>query len=360
MLSVKIGKVVRIIREEAELTEIMVDIDDHESRAINYNQLSGGVEVGDRILLNTTAVELQLGTGGYHFVISNLAHPEHALTPGGHIMKLRYTPYQLKVFSSEEQESPYHEVFNSFESLQQMPILVGTLHSMLAPVVSVLKHYKPDCKIAYIMTDGAALPASLSNVVRNLKKESMIAGTITVGNAFGGDLDCINIYNGLIAAKEVLKCDAAVVAMGPGIVGTGTKYGFTGIEQGNILDAVNDLSGSAIAIPRISFADARERHHGLSHHSITVLEKIVKTKVYLGIPSFEQQKKEILCNQITTAGIQEKHTLQWIEPEALYNILKNSKLKFSTMGRGLEEDREFFITAAAAAQLAISCLTDHE
>ncbi len=360
MLSVKIGKVVEIIRKDAELTEIFVTLDGREFKAMNYNQLSGYVQVGDKVLLNTTAVDLQLGTGGYHFVMSNLEHPEQELPPGGHIMKLRYTPYQLKVFSAEEQDSAYHEVFNSFETLQQMPVLVGTLHSMLAPAVSVLKHYKPHCKIAYIMTDGAALPAPLSNVVRSLKKESMIEGTITVGNAFGGDLDCVNIYNGLIAAKEILKCDITVVAMGPGIVGTGTKYGFTGIEQGYLLDAVNDLSGSAIAIPRISFADARERHQGLSHHSITVLEKIVKSKTYLALPSFEQAKKEILSKQIAVARIQEKHNLQWIEPEEIYSILKSSGMKFSTMGRSLEQDKEFFITVGAAAKAATSCLVGLE
>ncbi|SHI56247.1 Protein of unknown function [Geosporobacter subterraneus DSM 17957] len=355
MLSVKIGKVVKVLKEDPELTEILVNIDQHEFKALNYNQLSGVIEEGDKVLLNTTAVDLQLGTGGYHFVISNLEHPEQQIVPGGHIMKLRYTPYQLKVFAAEEQESPYHEVFNAFDTLGQMPVIVGTLHSMLAPVVSVLKHLNPQLKIVYIMTDGAALPAPLSNLVRSLKKESMIEGTITIGNAFGGDLDCVNIYNGLIAAKEIMKCDAAVVAMGPGIVGTGTKYGFTGIEQGHILDAVNDLSGCAIAVPRISFADARERHQGISHHSITVLEKIVKTKVHLGIPSFDGQKKEILSKQVKAARIHQKHYIHWIEPDTLFHILKHSGMKFSTMGRGLEEDREFFITAAAAAQIAISC-----
>ena len=31
--------------------------------------------------------------------------------------------------------------------------------------------------------------------------------------------------------------------MGPGIVGSGTKYGFTGIEQGYIIDVINNLGG---------------------------------------------------------------------------------------------------------------------
>ena len=38
-----------------------------------------------------------------------------------------------------------------------------------------------------------------------------------------------------------------------------------------------------IAIPRISFADQRERHKGISHHSITVLKEIVNVSVNLPI-----------------------------------------------------------------------------
>ena len=77
--------------------------------------------------------------------------------------------------------------------------------------------------------------------------------TITVGHAFGGDLETINIYTGLIAAKEILKGDITIISMGPGIVGSGTKYGFTGMEQGYIVDAINNLGGLAVAVPRISF-----------------------------------------------------------------------------------------------------------
>ena len=81
------------------------------------------------------------------------------------------------------------------------------------------------------MTDGAALPIYLSKNVDTLKKKGLIDNTITIGSAFGGDYECINIYTALITAKEVLKADVVFVSMGPGIAGTGTKYGFTGIEQ---------------------------------------------------------------------------------------------------------------------------------
>ena len=168
-------------------------------------------------------------------------------------MKLRYTPLQVKVDSVEEQESPYHKNMKNFTSLDNMPVVVGTLHSMLTPFVASYKRNNKDKKIVYIMTDGAALPIYLSKNVDTLKKKGLIDNTITIGNAFGGDYECINIYTALITAKEVLNADCVFVSMGPGIAGTGTKYGFTGIEQGPILDAVKKLGGNAYSYTKNKF-----------------------------------------------------------------------------------------------------------
>lgn len=90
----------------------------------------------------------------------------------------------------------------------------------------------------------------------------------------GGDLESVNIYSGLIAAYQVLKAEIIIVTMGPGIVGTGTKWGTTAVEQGEIINAVNVLGGQPIAVPRISFADPRPRHQGVSHHTITALGQV--------------------------------------------------------------------------------------
>lgn len=358
MLSMTVGEVVEIIKEDDDVTEAFVKINDVKYKAMNYNRLSGRIKEGDTLLLNTTAIALNLGTGGYHFVIANLNQCSRDLSEGGHIMKLRYTPYQVKVFSAEEQESKFHDIFNAFESLNAMPVIVGTLHSMLPPVIEGLKAYKKNIRIAYIMTDGAALPIGFSKIVKNLKEKELICGTITIGNAFGGDLDCVNIYNGLIAAREILKCDIAIVTMGPGIVGTGTKYGFSGVEQGTIIDAVNDLGGIPIAVPRISFADSRRRHRGISHHSITVLDKISKTRAVIGIPIFEEKKHQYIRRQIHNTQIEDKHKIIYTDPHAIINILENAELTMSTMGRTFQDDREYFITAGVSAQLGIKILDD--
>ena len=97
MISKKIGIVESIVDKSEVLDDIRVNINGNIQRAYNYPKIMGNVNVGDEVILNTTAVELSLGTGGYHFVISNLNNIESNFTPGGHIMKLRYTPFQVKV-----------------------------------------------------------------------------------------------------------------------------------------------------------------------------------------------------------------------------------------------------------------------
>lgn len=358
MISKKIGVVESIVDQSEGLDDIRVNLNGNIQRAYNYTKLTGEINIGDEVVLNTTAVELSLGTGGYHFVIANLNNLESNFTEGGHIMKLRYTPLQIKVDSVEEQDSIYHEKIQSFSSLNNIPVVVGTLHSMLTPFVASYKKNNPTKKLVYIMTDGAALPIYLSKNVDTLKKKGLIDKTITIGSAFGGDYDCINIYTALITAKEVLEADCIFISMGPGIAGTGTKYGFTGIEQGPILDAVKKLGGLPIAIPRISFADKRDRHKGISHHSITVLKEIVNVKVNIPITNYNEEELIYIEKQIKENGLQEKHNIVYIENSNTKKDLDFYNLKVRSMGRDYEQDKEFFEAASTAAYYLMEVCDD--
>lgn len=359
MISKKIGVVESIKSKSQNLEEITVNINGNIAKAYNYPKMTGSVDIGDEVVLNTTAVELSLGTGGYHFVITNLNKIESTMTPGGHIMKLRYTPMQVKVDSVEEQDSKLHEKINEFKSLDSLPVVVGTLHSMLTPFVASYKRHNPDKKLVYIMTDGASLPIYLSKNVENLKNKKLIDDTITIGNAFGGDYECINIYSALITAKEVLNADVVFISMGPGIAGTGTKYGFTGIEQGSILDAVKKLGGHPIAIPRMSFADKRDRHVGISHHSITVLSEIVNVAVDIPIGLEDEEKLSYVNNQIKENKLDEKHNIEYIKPGKTLDDLNYFELKVKSMGRNYEQDSEFFDAASNAAYYLMEVCYDN-
>ena len=349
MLSRKIGEVVEIKKQNGQLDDIRVEINGEIFRAYNYPKMTGEVKVGDKVLLNTTAVELSLGTGGYHYVISNLDNMEADLEGQGHIMKLRYTPMQVRVDSVEDHESKYHDVFEEFETLDGMPVVVGTLHSMLTPFAATYKRLNPNKKLVYIMTDGAALPIYFSMNAATLKDKGLIDSTITFGNAFGGDYECINIYTALITAKEIAKADAVFISMGPGIAGTGTKYGFTGIEQGPILDAISKLGGRPIAIPRISFADMRDRHNGISHHSITIFGEIVNVEVEIPITIYSEEKDSVIKNQIKENNLDKKHKIEYIENNRTKDDIDSYGLKVKSMGRNYEQDSEFFDSASSAA-----------
>src|SRR5215813_10171557 len=77
---------------------VRVDGESEASRAIAYPSLCGEVRRGDRVLLNTTAVALGLGTGGAHVVIAVEGRDPSGLPEDdARIMKLRYTPLQTSV-----------------------------------------------------------------------------------------------------------------------------------------------------------------------------------------------------------------------------------------------------------------------
>ena len=59
-----------------------------------------------------------------------------------------------------------------------------------------------------------------------------------MGQAFGGDLEAVTLHTGLLAARHVLGADVAVVAQGPGNLGTGTRWGFSGVAAGEAVNAV--------------------------------------------------------------------------------------------------------------------------
>lgn len=353
MISFKEGVVTKVIESDKDIDWIELNINGKVSRGVNYKSLTGNIDVGDEVIINTTAVELNLGTGGQHFIIHNKKNTQQNIEGKGHIMKLRYTPIQLKCLATEEQNSPYHDEIKNFEDLNKSIFIAGTLHSMLAPLATTIKFLRPELKINYIMTDSGALPINFSKTVKSLKDKGIIENSITVGHSFGGDFECINVYTGIITAKEVLDSDITIITMGPGIVGTSTKYGFSGIEQGYIIDAINSLGGTSIAVPRVSFKDSRDRHYGISHHSITILDKIVKTETNINLPIMDSCKMDYIRKQIESTKISENHKISYEDGSCVKDALDKYNLKITTMGRGYDEDKEFFLTLGAVGKGAI-------
>ncbi|MBG9940549.1 DUF3866 family protein [Brevibacillus formosus] len=311
---------------------------------------------GDLLLINTTAVHLELGTGGYHFVVGKVTQPEESdVLPNewGHVMKMRYSPWQLAVDAVEEQASPYHPLFVQEDlSLEGTPVLISELHSLLPVAVLALHKENPNARIVYVMPDGASLPIALSQHVHQLKAVGSLAATVTTGHAWGGDRESLTIHSGLLAARHVEHADIIICMLGPGVAGTGTSYGFSGIQLAEVIHAVSTLGGTPIFIPRISFGDTRTRHYGVSHHTISILNRFALCPVLVTIPIFGDERDEVLSRQMKTIEVAGKHIfIKGKVPDLseLALLEKGYGLSFSTMGRNWQEDPAPFQTAWMAA-----------
>jgi hypothetical protein len=270
----------------------------------------------------------------------------------GRIVKLRYTPLQFRCTAAEEQGSPYRQAIQSCEGLERMPVVVAALHSHLAPAAAAVKAGLPEARVAYIMTDAAALPLAFSKLTRALKEAGLVDATITVGQAFGGDYEAVNVYSGLLLAKAVVGADVTIIAQGPGNVGTETEWGFGSIAQGDHINAVGVLGGMPIAVPRISFADPRPRHRGVSRQTLVVLGQVALVQAVVSVPMMAEERLEVVHRQLDDAGITERHDVLVVNGETGLQALGERGIEASSMGRTAQDDPEFFLAAGAAGALA--------
>jgi hypothetical protein len=207
------------------------------------------------------------------------------------------------------------------------------------------------------MSDAGALPLSWSDLVRELTDAGLIDVTCTYGHAFGGDIEAVNVYSGLAAAKVAGRADVVIAAMGPGGVGTGTKLGFSGIEQGQVLDAAGALQARPIACVRVSFDDARDRHRGISHHGITTLTLATTRRATVVLPALPGVPGDMLREQCERSGIDERHDVVEADGGPGVALLQERGIDPKTMGRPLSHSPEPFLAAAAAGAVAADTLT---
>ncbi|MPQ99643.1 DUF3866 family protein [Modestobacter sp. I12A-02628] len=344
------GRVTATGRTWGDALELTVEVpQDGAVRALAHPSVVGTPQVGDEVLLNTTAWAQRLGTGGYALVV---AVPDR-LPPdpevAGHLVKARYTGLQVTVQGVDEQDTPHHRTIADADDVDGMPVVVADLHSALPAVLAGVHAESRELRVAYVMTDGGALPAAFSRTLDALA--GTLAGVVTTGQAFGGDLEAVSVHTGLLAARHVLHADVTVVTQGPGNLGTGTPWGFSGVAAGDACNAVTVLGGLPVGALRISDADPRPRHRGVSHHSLTAFGRValggVTLVAPLGLsPELAGQVEEDL------AGQPERNPVVWVDTQGLDDALAASPVTLSTMGRGLAEERAYFLAAAAAGRYA--------
>ena len=370
MITWRNGTVSGTRREWPGAVELDVSVDGasaegEQVRALAYPALTGRPRPGDRVLVNTTALDLGLGTGGYALVVAipDRLPPDPELA--GHLIKARYSPLQACVLGADEQGSPHHDVLRDADDIGGMPVVVADLHSALPavlagvfaaersgddrpPAVGQLERAEP--RVVYVMQDGGALPAWFSRSCAVLREAGWLAATVTTGQSFGGDLETVTVHTGLLAARHVLDADIAVVAQGPGNLGTGTRGGFSGVAAGDAVNAAAALDGRPVASLRISDADPRMRHRGVSHHSLTAYGRVALARADVVVPALAGEFGARVAAEAAPLG--SRHNLVTVPAEGLEAALRACPARLSTMGRGLDEDLAYFLAAAAAGRHA--------
>ena len=352
MITWRRGTVTAIGRQWPGAAELEVTVSGAPARALAYPKLTGLPEPGDEVLLNTGALDLGLGTGGYALVVAIPGRLPLDAPSQGHLVKARYTPLQAIVQGADEQGSGFHEILRDADDLGGVPVVVADLHSAVPAVLAgfYAQQLARSGRAVYVMQDGGALPIWFSRTVGALREAGWIAGTVTVGQAFGGDLEAVTLYTGMLAARHVLEADLVVVAQGPGNLGTGTRWGFSGVAAGEAVNAAATLAGKPVASLRISEADQRERHRGISHHSLTAYGRVALARADVVIPDLPGAFGASVAAAAAEFGA--RHNLITVSTDGLREALAECPVRLSTMGRSLADDAAYFLAAAAAGRHA--------
>ncbi|WP_315128281.1 DUF3866 family protein [uncultured Actinomyces sp.] len=359
--------VVRVTAAPSRADSLQVD---RRLRAIAYETVTGIPGVGEEVRMDVSALDRGLGTGGHAMVVARPGVLPEDPVREGHLVKARYMPDQVMVAGVDEQGAVHHELLCApidDLTLEGTPVVIADLHSALPAILAGARATRgahDQVRAVYVMTDGGALPLAYSRTVAALRRVGWLAGTVTSGQAWGGDVEAVSVHNALLAARHVLGADLVVLAQGPGNLGTDTPWGFSGVACGDAVNAVAVLGGRAIACLRVSQADARERHRGISHHSMTAYGRVALTAADIVVPGLpgalgeqiDAQARELCGPRPRGAPHHRVDTGVDGLTEVLEEAQNATGIRLSTMGRGLHEDTAAFLAAAAAGRYAETLL----
>ena len=304
-LSLRRGRVSSVRERLPDIVRCEVD----DAPCIAYPRLTGEVEEGDDVLVNVQARELGLGSGGFDVLYANLTRGLGLpADEDAHVMALPYAPGQWAVRHLEEDaDLP--------AALGGLPVVLCTVHSQVVPACAALG----GLRVVYVQVQGGSLGVALSDALRVLRDRRLLEATAAVAPCFGGDVRCLSVAAALLWAAA--RADVAVCSVGPGLAGTGTRFGHGATALAEAAHVTAALGGRAVLAQRVSDADARTRHRGVSHHTRAVLD--------------------LAGDSVTLAGLDADG---WLEA--------CDGLPLAHMGRGPDEDPRHFAAAFAAGQEA--------
>jgi hypothetical protein len=273
---------------------------------VAYPSLTGPVALDDEVLVNVEARELGLGTGGFDVLYANLTRGlglEGA--EGAHVMVLPYTPLQHARCTARRREArgrPRRDAGRLLLAAQPGRAGVRGAGGLRSRTSS-----SPAGAAGLALGHGARAAGAWARrrdrggraVLR--RRRAVRLGRVGARWARGG------------ARRRGLRDR-------PGIVGTGTRFGHGGLASAEAANAALALGGVPVIAVRASAADERLRHRGVSHHTEAVLSLV---------------RGEAVVRQGGEG---------WREA--------CDGLSLSHMGRGPDDDPEFFAAAYAAGTAA--------
>jgi Protein of unknown function (DUF3866) len=332
---------------------LTVEVDGERRAAWADTGLLGEMREGDEVVVNVAALDLGLGSGGFDVVHVNLSCGLEGGGAGGkHVMKLNYTSLQHPVEPVERPLVPGGDAGGEGTAERggsTVPVLVLPLHGHLAPAAWAAAQAAPGLRLGYVQTGGGALPGSLCRDVAELRERGLLCGHVTAAPAYGGEHEAVSVAGALDAAAARLGWEAIVAGPGPGIIGSETRLGHGGIAALDTAHAALALGMPTLLSPRLSSADPRDRHRGVSHHTLTVMRFLLGA-VEVPIPTAEPiataQLAESVAQLAQAAGW--RHRLR--EAPADLAGYTASNLPARTMGRTIADDPLFFAAALAAGR----------
>jgi hypothetical protein len=346
----------------AGIDPLEVEVDGERRRAWADAALIGPCEEGDEVVVNVAALDLGLGSGGFDIVHVNLTRglAGGATEPGVHVMKLNYLSLQHAVEPLEER------VEGRQAPADPMPALVIPLHGHLAPAawaaagVWAERGGERPLRIGFVQGGGGALTGSLSRDVVALRDRGLLSGSIAVAPCFGAEEEAISLPGALHAAATALSWDAAIVGPGPGILGSATRFGHGGMAALEAAHAALALGLPTLLSPRLSAADPRPRHRGLSHHTASVLQLLL-AGVEVAVPEDAETlwpagEDDEEGTRVLELAAGPPHSLR--RAPAALGAYAESGLPRRTMGRDLDEDRLFFAGPLAAGSLLAEAVAE--
>jgi hypothetical protein len=364
--------------------QLVIELDGHSRPALADVALVGPTQTGDEVIVNTQALDLGLGSGGFDIVHVNLSRgleggededPARPARPN--VMKLNYTSLQHTV----EPVEGLGDGVGLAVGVQERPVAVLALHGQLAAVAWAFAQAFPDSRLGYVQTMGGALPGGHSRAVRTLRERGLLAGHLTAGAAFGGEGEAITTIGALDHGLRALGWDAAICGPGPGIVGSSSPLGHGGMAALDSAHAALALGAPTLLVARMSSGDPRARHRGISHHTLTVLDLLlapVTVALPAGMRSPVGADLRAGLGAVFGGALRGRSALEldverpitdrparitrhdWRRAIVDLPAYAAAGLPAETMGRGLTEDPLFFGAALAAGTTLAELARDAE